>query len=108
MTFFSLTALRMGLFCSYFLMTLLALLIVFYLTNTSVLGMMGLKTLSFSKARNILRVILTSSTGKVASYHNLCTGHVHVCTILQNRATEDAFDSFHYNIGCWALINLID
>jgi hypothetical protein len=88
MAFFSLTALRMGLFCSYSLMTLQAPLIVFYLTNTSVLGMMGLKTLSFSKARNILRVILTSSTGQVASYHNLCTGHVHVCTICTYFKTE--------------------
>jgi hypothetical protein len=37
-------------------MTLLALLIFLYFTNTGILGMMGLKTLSFAKARNLLRV----------------------------------------------------
>jgi hypothetical protein len=35
--------------------TLLALLIFLYLTSTFILGMMGLKTLSFSKARTLLR-----------------------------------------------------
>jgi hypothetical protein len=52
-----LTILRPGLLlCSYFLVTLLALLIFLYLTNTGILGMMGIKTLSFSKARTLLRV----------------------------------------------------
>jgi hypothetical protein len=37
--------------------TILALLIVFYLTNTGILGMTGLKRLSFTKARTLLRVI---------------------------------------------------
>jgi hypothetical protein len=63
MTLFSLTALRPGLRCIYFLMTLQALLSFLYLTNKGILGMMGLKTLSFSKARTPLRVTLTSSTG---------------------------------------------
>jgi hypothetical protein len=63
MTLFSLTVLRLGLPCSYFPMTLLALLIFLYITITGILGMMGLKTLSFSKAINLLRVILTSSSG---------------------------------------------
>jgi hypothetical protein len=36
--------------------TLLILLIFLYLTNTGILGMMGLKTLSFPKARTLLRV----------------------------------------------------
>jgi hypothetical protein len=44
MTLFSLTTLRLGLFCSYFQVTLLALLIFLYLTNTGILGMMGLKS----------------------------------------------------------------
>jgi hypothetical protein len=57
MTLFSLTARRLALFCSYFLITLLALLIFLYLTNTDMLGILGLKTLSF------LSVTLTSSTG---------------------------------------------
>jgi hypothetical protein len=56
MTLFSLTILKLGLFCSYFLVTLLALLIFLHLTNTGILGMMGLKTLSFSKARTLVRV----------------------------------------------------
>jgi hypothetical protein len=57
MTLLSLTILRLGLLlCSYFLVTLLALLIFLYLTDTGVLGMMGIKTLSFSKARTLLRV----------------------------------------------------
>jgi hypothetical protein len=42
MTLFSLAALRLGL--CYFLVTLLALLIFLNLTNTDILGMMGLKT----------------------------------------------------------------
>jgi hypothetical protein len=45
MTLFSLTALWLGLVCSYFLMTLLTFLIFLYLTNTGILGMMGPKTL---------------------------------------------------------------
>jgi hypothetical protein len=52
MALFSLTAQRLGLVFNYFLMTLLALL-----------GMMGLKTVSFSTARNLIRETLTSSTG---------------------------------------------
>jgi hypothetical protein len=52
MTLFSLTELRLGLLCSYFLMTLIFLL----LTNTGILGMMRLKTLSFSKAKTLLMV----------------------------------------------------
>jgi hypothetical protein len=53
MTLFSL-ALRLGLLCSYFLVILLTLLIFLYLTNTGLLGMMGLETLSFAKARALL------------------------------------------------------
>jgi hypothetical protein len=56
MTLFRLAALRLGLFCSYFLVTLLALLIFLYLTNAVILAMIGQKTLSFSKTRTILRV----------------------------------------------------
>jgi hypothetical protein len=56
MTLFRLAALRLGLFCSYFLVNLLALLIFLYLTNAVILAMIGLKTLSFSKTRTILRV----------------------------------------------------
>jgi hypothetical protein len=41
----------------------LALLSFLYLTNKGILGMMGLKTLSFSKTRTPLRVTLTSSPG---------------------------------------------
>jgi hypothetical protein len=41
----SLAALRLGLVCSCFLMTLLALLIFLYITSTGILGMMVLKTL---------------------------------------------------------------
>jgi hypothetical protein len=48
--------LRLGLFCNYFLVTLLALFVLLFLTKTGILGMMGLKTLSFSKARTLLRV----------------------------------------------------
>jgi hypothetical protein len=44
-------------------MTLLAFLFLLFLTNTGVLGMMALKTLLFSKVRNLLRVTLTYSTG---------------------------------------------
>jgi hypothetical protein len=44
MTLFSLTILRLGLLCSYFLVTPLALLIFVYLANTGILRMMGLKT----------------------------------------------------------------
>jgi hypothetical protein len=57
MTLFSLTALRLWLLRSYFLVTLLALLIFLFLTNTSILGMIGLKTVSFSTARTLLRVV---------------------------------------------------
>jgi hypothetical protein len=53
-TLFNLAAL--GVICSFFLVTLLALLIFLYLTDTGILGMMGLKTLSFSKARSLFRV----------------------------------------------------
>jgi hypothetical protein len=35
--------------------THLALLIFLFLKNTAILGMMGLKTISFSKARTLLR-----------------------------------------------------
>jgi hypothetical protein len=45
MALFSLTALRLGLLCRYFLVILLTLLIFLFLTNTGILGMMGLKTL---------------------------------------------------------------
>jgi hypothetical protein len=44
MALFSLTALMLGLLCSYFQVTLLVVLIFLYLTNTSILGMIGLKT----------------------------------------------------------------
>jgi hypothetical protein len=44
-------------------MTLLALLFFLFITNTGILGMMGLKTVSFSMARNLIRETLTSSTG---------------------------------------------
>jgi hypothetical protein len=53
---FSLTALRLRSPCGYILKTLLALLIIFYFTNTGILGMMGLKTVLFAKVRNLLRV----------------------------------------------------
>ncbi len=36
---------RLASFCSYFLITLLALLIFLYLTNTDMQGILGLKTL---------------------------------------------------------------
>jgi hypothetical protein len=52
-----------GIICSFFLITLVALLICLYLMNTGTLGMMGLKTLSFSKAWILLSMILTTSTG---------------------------------------------
>jgi hypothetical protein len=55
-TLFNLAALWLELFCSYFLVTLLALLIFLYLTNTGIVGMLGLKTLPFSKARALLWV----------------------------------------------------
>jgi hypothetical protein len=55
MTLFSLAALRLRLFCSYFLVTLLALLIFLYLHNKGILGIMGLKTLSFSKDGALLK-----------------------------------------------------
>jgi hypothetical protein len=45
MTLLRLAALRLGLLYSYFLVTLLALLIFLYLTNTGILGMIRLKTL---------------------------------------------------------------
>jgi hypothetical protein len=45
-TLFSFAVLRLGLFYSYFLVPLLALLIFLYLTNTGILGMMRRKTLS--------------------------------------------------------------
>jgi hypothetical protein len=56
MTLFSFNILRLILLCSYFLVTLLALPIFLFLTNTGILGMMGLKTVSFAKARTLLRV----------------------------------------------------
>jgi hypothetical protein len=56
MTLFSFTILMLRLLCSRFLVTLLALLIILFLTNTGILGMMGLKALSFSKVRTLLRV----------------------------------------------------
>jgi hypothetical protein len=55
MTLSNLAALRLGVFCSYFLVILMALLIFLYLINTGLLGMMGLKTLSFSKTKKLLR-----------------------------------------------------
>jgi hypothetical protein len=55
MTLFSLAAQRLGVFCSYFLVILIALLIFLYLINTGILRMMGLKTLSFSKTKKLLR-----------------------------------------------------
>jgi hypothetical protein len=45
MTLFNLAAPRLGLFCTFFLMTLLTLLVFLCLTNKGILGMMGLKTL---------------------------------------------------------------
>ncbi len=56
MALFSFVAPRLGLLCSYFQVTLSVVLIFLYLTNTSILGMIGLKTLSFSKASTLLRV----------------------------------------------------
>ncbi len=53
MTLNSLIVLRLGLPCSLFLMTLLALL---HFTNIGILAMMRLKTLSFARARNLLTV----------------------------------------------------
>jgi hypothetical protein len=50
----------MGLLCSYFLFTLL---IFIFITNTGILGMMRLKTLSFAKVRNLPRVDLKILTG---------------------------------------------
>jgi hypothetical protein len=50
---FRLTANRLGLPCIDFLMTLLALLIFLYCTNTGILGMIGLETLSLAKTRNL-------------------------------------------------------
>jgi|LakMenEpi03Aug12_release.lakeMendotaPanAssembly.Ray.scaffolds.fasta_scaffold4093799_1 hypothetical protein len=44
MALFSLTILRLGLLYKYFLVTLLALPIILFLTNTGIMGMMGLKT----------------------------------------------------------------
>jgi hypothetical protein len=48
--------LRLRLLCSYLLVTLLALLIILFLTNRGILGKKGLKTVSFAKARTLLRV----------------------------------------------------
>jgi hypothetical protein len=56
MTLFRLTALSLELPCSYFLKILHALLLFFDFTNIGILGMMGLKTLSFANARNLIRV----------------------------------------------------
>jgi hypothetical protein len=56
MTLFRLTALSLELPCSYFLKTLQALLIFFDFTNIGIPGMMGLKTLSFANARDLIRV----------------------------------------------------
>jgi hypothetical protein len=39
-------------------MTFLALLFFLFLSNTGILGLMGLKTLSLSKDRNLLRATL--------------------------------------------------
>jgi hypothetical protein len=44
MKLFTLTALRLGLPCSCFLMTLLALLVFLYFNNAGILCIMGLKT----------------------------------------------------------------
>jgi hypothetical protein len=63
MSFFTLTTLRLGLFCIYFLMTLLACSFSASQTYIGILGMKGLKTLSILKAKNLLRVTLTSSSG---------------------------------------------
>jgi hypothetical protein len=52
-TFFRLTILRLGFLCNYFLVIFL---IILFLTNTGILGMTGLRTLSFAKARTFLRV----------------------------------------------------
>jgi hypothetical protein len=65
MTLLSSTALRPGLFPSYFLMTLLALLIFLYLTNTGILGVMRLNTLSFLKVRTLLRAELGTGHWKM-------------------------------------------
>jgi hypothetical protein len=51
MTLFSLTSLRLGLVFSNFLMTLLALLFIIFLTNTGIVHMMGLNTLSFQSSK---------------------------------------------------------
>jgi hypothetical protein len=56
MTLFSFTILRLRILCSCFLVTPLALLIILFLANTGILGMMGLKTVSFAKARTLFRV----------------------------------------------------
>jgi hypothetical protein len=57
----SLTALNLGLLCSHFQITLLALLILLYLTNRGILGMTGLKILSFAKDRILFIVAFTFS-----------------------------------------------
>jgi hypothetical protein len=57
MTLFRLTVLSLELPCSYFPKTLLALLIFFdFTTYVGIPGMMGLKTLSFANARDLVRV----------------------------------------------------
>jgi hypothetical protein len=68
---FSLTALRLGLFCSYILVTLLALLIFLFLAIIGNLWMMGLKTSSFSKTKTLLRINLTSSTGSYGAVRDI-------------------------------------
>ncbi len=58
MTLFSFNSiLRLRLLCNYFLVTILViLLIILFLTKTDILGKKGLKTVSFAKVRNLLRV----------------------------------------------------
>jgi hypothetical protein len=55
--------LRLGLLCSYFRVTLLALLIFFFLTNTGILGMIRLKETIIFKGQDPPQSNLTSSTG---------------------------------------------
>jgi hypothetical protein len=62
-TLLGLTALRLGLLCNYFLVTLLALLIFFFLTNIGILGMMRLKDIIIFKGQDPPQGNLTSSTG---------------------------------------------
>jgi hypothetical protein len=63
MNIFNLTALRLGLVCSYFLVTLLALLFILFLTITRHPVDDRVEDIIILKARNLPMVTLTSSTG---------------------------------------------